>query len=235
MHVQIFLDTCIIYAYINPVDPFHKDSDNLISVIENPTNFSLKGTIKDFRGVILNIVEDEFFQTLTHKMTQVIEDFHQFYKTTDNFTGHDIKDHLNILKQLNPSLANFVEYILKKPDLNSALNIRGFYELLNKLRMIFRKKYLQLTQSKKIHFRHPQPIYLAILNDRAKNLQVTRLGLTDKKILVYADHLALPNNPAHLVTVDQPMLNQRMIIMPQLPNHLDILPLTEFARTYLKN
>jgi len=100
--------------------------------------------------------------------------------------------------------------------------------------MIFRKKYLQLMQSKKIQFRHPQLMYLAILNNRAQKLNVARLGSTDKKILVYADHLALPNNPAHLVTIDQPMLNQRLIIMPQLRNHLDIMPLSEFARTYLR-
>ena len=167
-------------------------------------------------------------------MDQVIDDFHQFYRSTNNFTVHDLKHRLNLLKQLNPSLANFVEYILKKHDLSTTLNIRGFFELLNNLRMIFRKKYLQLTQIKKIQFRHPRLLYLAILNKRAKNLKATRLGSTDKKILVYADHLALTDNPAHLITVDQPMINQRMMIMPQLPNHLDILPLTDFARVYLK-
>jgi len=80
VHIQIFFDTCIIYAYINPVDLSHKAATNLIAVIKNPSKFLFKGMIKDFRGYIIDIVEDEFFQTLNHKMNQVIEDFHKFYK-----------------------------------------------------------------------------------------------------------------------------------------------------------
>ncbi|NVM52201.1 MAG: hypothetical protein HWN66_00770 [Candidatus Helarchaeota archaeon] len=87
--------------------------------------------------------------------------------------------------------------------------------------------------SKKIQFKKHSPVNRVILNQRAKNLKASRLDLTDKKILVYADHLALQNNPAHLITVDFAMIDQRSLLLPQLPNHLTILPLIEFGYIYL--
>lgn len=233
MHIQIFFDTCILFAYLNPTELFHNDATETIAVIDNPSKFLIKGKVKDFRGYILDIVENEFFDILHYKMNQVLQDVHDFFKKASKFSEEELTRRLNLIKRQNVSLANLIEYLLNNYDLSSTSSLRNFLELFNKLRMVFRKKYFQLTSLRNIKFKKSPDYLRPLLDQRARNIIASYLDLTDKKILVYADHMALRNNPAHLITIDFAMINQRMLIMPQLPNDLNIISLIEFGKIYL--
>jgi hypothetical protein len=233
MHIQIFFDTCILIAYLNPAELLHRDAVEVFEIIENPSRFSIKGRIRDFRGYILDIVEQEFFDILHYKFNLVLQDIFDFVRHSRNFTGSQLTQRLDLLRRRKLSLANLIKFVLEHYDLSNISNLRDFIELFNQLRMIFRKKYFQLKGLKKIQFKRCAPHIISILDGMARNIRARHLDLTDKKILIYADHLALTHNPAYLLTIDLAMANQRVIILPQLPNNLSIMPLYEFGYIFL--
>lgn len=118
-------------------------------------------------------------------------------------------------------------------NIKSLSDLKSFYEIINKTRLIFRKKYLQLSTSKKIRFRKiPQTEKLA-LDLSAKQLNVSQLDFIDRKIIIYADYFSNTKIPSYLATIDYGILNQRMHIMQQLKKNLAIITPIEFGRIYL--
>ncbi|NVM52202.1 MAG: hypothetical protein HWN66_00775 [Candidatus Helarchaeota archaeon] len=109
MHIQIFFDTCILFSYLNPIELFHPDAVQLINVINDSSKFTIKGKVKDFRGYILDIVEDEFFNILHHKMNQVLQDIHDFCRQTRSFTEEELTQRLTLLIRQEFPLANLIE------------------------------------------------------------------------------------------------------------------------------
>ena len=234
MHVQLFFDTCIIFNYINPRESVHENTIKMIDAICNPENYDIQGQYKDFRGIIVDIVETEFFNVIHYKINLLLEDIKDFYKNFQDFSEQDLESHLNLLKQERIGLFNLITFIMDMYNIKSLSDLKSFYEIINKTRIIFRKKYLQLSTSRKILFRKiPQKEKLA-LDLNAKKLNVSKLDFIDRKIIIYADFFSNTEIPSYLATIDYDILNQRMHIMQQLKKNLAIITPIEFGHIYLR-
>jgi hypothetical protein len=205
----------------------------MIDAIGNPRNYDIRGPYNEFRGIIIDIVEEEFFKVIHYKLNLLLEDIKDFYKNYQDFSGNDLESHLNLLKQERIGLFNLITFMMDRYNIKSLPDLKSFYEIINKMRIIFRKKYLQLSTSQKIPFRKIPSNEKLALDLSAEELNVSQLDFTDRKIIIYADFFSDPKIPSYLVTIDRDILNQRISILQQLKRNLAIITPTEFGRIYL--